>query len=289
VLGCLYELHSSITQALERLTAQLRVDEYALLSDEAGLADLFFLPLRISKILGAVALERILVDALASANHPRHAFMFHADLAENLNQYLGSFVAVCEEQSPYLFLASCAMDNLEIDSFFGLYVGCVTNDFINNKGRVAPFHVSGEDVSHFLMARATGEYETNRGIIARPSELASVLFYINARWGLDDVVDPYLRDLDHLDMNFFICDDDRAWACERVPIGRNVTLRLGNDFAYDLFNLADFRRLFSTRVICEAFGSCDVHRALLACATFSLGDRVPWQLSATGSKARMPI
>ncbi len=281
-LSCLDELHSSMTQALEQVAEQLRIDEYALLSDEAGLADLFFLPLRISRILGAVALNKILMDALSSANYTCRAFAFDAHLAENLSRYLGSFVAVCEEQAPYLFLASCAIDASEMDSFLSLYMGCITNDFMNNKGRVAPFHVSGEDISHFLKARATGEYKTDRDVIARPSELASVLFYINACWGLDDVVDPYLRYLDHLDINFFVCDDDSTWACERVPIGRNVTLRLGNDAGYEFFNLSDFRDLFGTRVICQAFESCDVHRALLACATFSFGDRVPWQLSTTG-------
>lgn len=287
VFSCLDELHSSITQALERLTEQLRIDEYALLSDEAGLADLFFLPLRMSTILGAVALEKILVDALPSANQSCPAFASHAHLAESLNWYLGSFVAVSEEQAPYVFLASCAVDATGMDCFLNLYIGCITNDFINNKGRVAPFHLSGEDISHFLNARASGEYGTDRDVIARPSELASVLFYINACWGLDDAVDPYLRDLDHLDINLFVCDDDSTWACERVPIGRNVTLCLGNDTGYEFFNLSDFRVLFGTRVICQNLKNCDLHRALVACATFSFGDRVPWQLSTAGAKASM--
>jgi hypothetical protein len=102
---------------------------------------------------------------------------------------------------------------------------------------------------------------------------------------MDEEVDPYLEQLDHLPLNIYIPSSLYDFANEHMEDGVNVTMQIGAETGFGLFCLEDLRNLYAR--FCTprlqqqtAFADDDV-RAAAMLASLVNPDRVPWHKCAS--------
>jgi len=66
-------------------------------------------------------------------------------------------------------------------------------------------------------------------LLARPTELGTVLLRVAHLFGLDDTIDYALAEIDHLSINAYLADDFTQFGTDRIPGGTNATYRIGHD------------------------------------------------------------
>ncbi len=266
--------------AFEKLEADLMEDS-ALLGSCSGLNDLYCLPIRISKILGWMALiKKIQSDLGASEILPDDRT---ATILEKItSNYTLSFVCVSDEQAPYLMLFSQMRGIAEQNETFLFPMRCYLNDFIERKGKVAVSNISGKDVLNYLIGRRNNNYSGITDILAQPSELLSVLLNAAACASMDGEIDPYMQKIDHLPFNIFLAEDVSTFSEARIENGTNITMTIGSEAGAGVFTLDDFRQNFanicSPRIQSLRNDKKPETIIAVALASFMIPDRVPWVL-----------
>jgi hypothetical protein len=266
--------------AFDKLVRDLE-DPNALLSKRSELSDLYFLPIRISKILGWLALIQKIQLELGLDERIIDKLVVEA-LEKISKQFDPSFVCVSNEQSPYLMLYTQMRDFLDKNETFLIPLKSYFKDFIKRNGVIATSFISGEDVLVYLLCRSSNYYADCGDILENPSELLSVILNAAGDVGMDDEIDPYMKYIDHLTFNIFLPEDISVYSEERILNGVNVTMQVGSETGSGVFTVDDFRRNFAQ--FCnpkiEALRNDKKKETLIATAfaSFMLPDRVPWHL-----------
>lgn len=271
-------LLQSAVKAFDELAAAL-TDENALMSQRSGLNDLYFLPVRISKVLGWLALiekAQVVVgkDKLVDQSKIK-------ELIKNISaHYPLSFTCVSDEQAPYLLLYTQMQGFKDKDETFLFPIRCYINNYINQKGKLARSDASGEDVLNYLISRWNGDYTDITEVLSYPSELLSVLLDAAANTGMDDEINPHLRHIDHLSFNIFIPDKISTFADHYIENGINITMEIGSESGKGVFTLDDFRNNFksfcSQRIRTLQNEKKTEISIAMALASFMMPNRVSW-------------
>lgn len=256
------------------------LNEYhTLLSSHSGLNDLYMLPVRVSKVLGWMALIKK-IEVTLGANQVIPTERVIAILDKIAEHYVASFVCVSDQQAPYLWLYSQMEGIEEQNESFLLPIRCYLNDFIENKGQITIPNISGEDVLNYLISRESNNYTSVRDVLSHPSELLPVLLVSAAASSMDEEIDPYMKKIDHMPFNFFLVEDVTTFANERIDNGTNITMQIGSELGAGVFTLEDFRQNFSNICVPRIQASRDGKKPetiiAMALASFMLPDRVSW-------------
>jgi hypothetical protein len=273
-------ISQSASRNFEMLEADL-TEHNALMSNRSGINELYALPIRISKILGWMALvQKIQVNlgVVEIISDTRIKFI----LGEISKNYSSSFVCVSDEQAPFLMLFSQMKGFAEGDEIFLSPLRYYLNDFIQRKGKIASSNISGEDVLQYLICRNVNDYTSIRHVLAQPSELLSVLLDAANNGNMDDEVDPFMQKIDHLSLNIYIAEDISTFSEVCIESGINITMQVGGEVGAGVFTIRDFRENFANTCIphIEILQKDKKPETLVATglASFMMPDRVPWGL-----------
>ncbi len=274
------EFLEALSLTRRTLREQLNEDRFALLSDRHGIANLFFLPVRVSRILGWLAVG----IRLSSRDHHRRA-----DVIEETNAILNLIVAenvtalstVSDEQAPYLLILSSVLTEVGWHTLNELVLSCYYCSIIECRGAVARPAATGEDAFHYTMALGLHPESIEHSLRASPSQLLAVLLFCGARAELDDVWDLDLALLDHQEGYVFLPSNYQSFAQTTVETGTNKVLSVGRN----VFCLHDVREFELSAVrpdLEEATKDLDVTSSALALfAALLMPDRVPLHMLDT--------
>ena len=272
-------LYAEAHQVLAQLEDQLETDHYGLLG-RGGLADLYYLPVRLARILGWVGLL-MQISVLAVRGAPPLAQLREL-VGSLLRKYGNSMVAVGEDQASalLLFLAQCKRHGW-IDEAEEV-VGRLYYDFNENYGRVLINEPSATDIVDYLLVKNDRPLNLQASYVQAPSELFSVILMGAAMFDLDVEIDFTLIQIDHAAFSFYIPSSYIEFWREDMETGMTIVFQLGHGLTagHGVWNIQDMRRAWRHDIeplVKAAHADCD-ETDLVAAALMSLvlPDRLAW-------------
>jgi hypothetical protein len=271
-------LQKQMNETFNVMETSLTLDRGALLNRNNPLPDLYYLPLRITKILGWAGLSALLskiFDPIGKAEPERFTFV-----SALLNMYPCAFAAVSDEQAPplYIFLKTCQIfGKTEIaEAVLNRYFF----SFAERKGKLARTESDGIRALKFICSLGPPEFRDAEWRPANPSIFLPVLLWFGRRFNLDSLWD--LKSLDRLHTSFFIPEDYRNFG-DKVIDGVNYNNQIG----FGIWRLADFEREFNAAVVnhSHTFQLNDEGLILALIASLLFPDRLPLLLEVRENKA----
>lgn len=239
----LSEAAQAQAQARHWLLETLPNDPYALLSGDGGVAELYFLPLRLSRVLGwlaaGVEIDRLCGTPSAVADQELQGI---AQLI--LHQYAPSLIARSDSQAGLVWTFSQVAQSRGWSELAAQVLGCYFLGFVDSNGVIARPSLSGADAFYFLLGLSQGSQHVEHRFRAIPTQFLSTLLLAGGAFSLDNEWDPDLRRLDHHSGYVFIPEDYRDFAADRIEHGRNFAFEIG----LDVWTLADFRAYWAAHV-----------------------------------------
>jgi hypothetical protein len=254
------------------LLVSIKSENYTLLSKVGIMADLYYLPMRISKILGWIGLSVVAESLIPELNDGNDSMRFLL-ASELVNRYADSLVAVSDEQasSLYVFLKACLLKNqTELAEQVTTHYFA---SFADKRGNVNRAGTDGVQAYRYILSLGPEEFRPQDWRPANPSHLLPVLLLFGQRLGLSGVWD--LRAIDRVFGAFFIPTNYRKFGRKVIDQGMNYTQQIG----FGLWSLSDFNKEFE-RAIKEGFlpdtlGFCNEGAALCTISSLLFPDRLP--------------
>ena len=207
-----------------QLLISIKADPRFLVNKLSAEADLYYLPLRITKMLGWIGLSVVLEALIPRVSTTAESVRL--DLASLIvERYDRSIVAVSDEQAAplYMFMKACLLKgwNELAEQVTNLYFG----SFASRKGNVARVGADGAAALRYILSLGRQEYRPNDWRPANPSHLLTVLLMCGGKLNLGTTWD--LRALDRLSTAFFIPSNHREFGREVIEQGMNYTHQIG--------------------------------------------------------------
>lgn len=221
-------LAGRICELLLELAAEMEAEKYALLSTRGGLADFFYLPIRITKLLGWFGAAHYIYRQIKREDRfPKDKFSHVLRLM--IDNYAGSIVAISDKQAPDVALALSAISDLGLREEGESILGMLFSSVCDSHGKVADNHLAPEDVLQFVLSRHRDDFSGSPMVLARPSELIAVLLRSSTLFDLAVVFDEALEDLDHTAINAYVAEDYARFSDRYISSGNNLGFRIGHD------------------------------------------------------------
>ena len=257
------------------LTDAIESDYLALCDRVNVLPELYYLPLRITKILGWIGFEILTAEFLSDHRDGDDGVRF--DLASQiLKNYEPSFVAVSEEQAPFLYVFLKACELKKEDELAEQVVNYYFASFAAKAGNIARAETDGATAYLYMRSLGPPEHRPQHWRPANPSSLLAVLLLFGAKLKLQSSWD--LRALDHRSSGFFIPSSYLDFDREVIEHGMNFTSRIG----HGVWTVRDFETEFE-RAMQVSFPSATSElskECVVLCTAASLlfPDRLPFLL-----------
>lgn len=269
------EVLKAILHANARLISGLSADRFALLSSRnVGLADLYFLPLRVSQVLGWAAAGPYI--AQTEEQRQQAVDQLKVLLPLIIEQYEGSFVALNDLQASAWCVCLAQASELGMMEEGERLAGLLFYSLTKSGGRVARCDLPAEDALGYLLAKAADDYSGAVELIARPVETITVLLKAARLFELEEVFDEALWRLDGVSFSAYVPAELAHFNQESMSGGKNFVWTIG----HDVFQTRNF---LATCPSMMPVPSTVVAKALSVISALTLPDRQPLFLLDTCS------
>ncbi len=259
----------------QNMLESFKNEQPPLLSNIGVLADLYYLPLRITKLLGWLGLS-ILSQVLMPDTYDGQDQLRFSLATSLVDRFADSIVAVSDEQasSLYVFLQACILKGQRelAKRVLMLYFA----SFAAKRGNVTRVGCDGLQALRYIRSLGPDEHRPYDWRPANPSMLLPVLLLFGSKLGMGSNWD--LRALDRLYSGFFLPANYREFGQNVIEEGMNHTHQLG----FGIWSIADFMKEFGRITI---GGSTSDTRnfskegtALCTIASLLFPDRLPLSL-----------
>jgi hypothetical protein len=222
------EIIDQTLNATNSTVTALRANRFALLGGRGGLSDLFYLPYRISKILGWSGTAVYLSQILGIAKHGiEKVFIELLDLI--ICHYSTAVTAMTDAQAPFLAIALVTIKKLGAMEQGETLTSLMFSSLLECKAKVARRNIEAYKVFQYLRLRSLGELAKEPSLIAQPSELLMVTLKSSSLFELQDTFDEEMYELDHVFCFAYIPDDYSKFGREIMTGGENATYLIGHD------------------------------------------------------------
>lgn len=241
-----------------------------------GLADFYYLPIRISKIFGWIG-AYLHFSRLLSDEDVNDAILAENLISKLVEEYSACCFFINDCQSPFVLTALSATKDFNlIDSGLNLF-GLYSSQIFKDAGKIAHSRLERERVYDFLKNRSLSP-ESLITCFANPSEAISVILKMANEFDLADTIDPYMAAIDHVSHFVFIPDSYRDFSRQTIESGRNHGFQVG----HGIWTTADFEERWRAGCMHQmssdaSLSSTSVRLASL-CAALIFPDRTPWFL-----------
>ena len=254
----------------------LEMDEGTLF--DAGFADLYLLPIRLTRILGWSAVYMVLAEKLGHHDNGPAIDVVRFVLKTLIALYPLSFSAISDSQTPYLaaFMAQVIKRGWieECEFIFGSFL----SSFLHVKGQITSSDIADEKIAEYIFCRGRNDDYSTLGYsaLSKPSEMLTLLLLFSSLAGLEDVTDPYLESIDHLTFNMFVPTTYKDFALCTIP-GFNHTYQIGHgvwkvsDF---VSHLPELKKDVSKDAVIQGKNM----QVMCTSTSFIFPDRCPWFL-----------
>ncbi|GAA0766188.1 caspase family protein [Ideonella azotifigens] len=273
------EVAKALLDANARLISSLSADRFALLSSRnGGLADLYFLPLRVSQALGWAAAGPYV--ARTEEQRAQAVDQIKVLLPLILEHYERSLVALNDSQASAWCICLAQASEVGLMDEGERLAGLLFYSLAASGGRVARGDLPAEDALAYLLAKMSGDYSGVAELIERPMATIAVLLKAARLFDLDEVFDEALWRLDGVSLSAYMPANLAHFNDEVMRGGENVVWAIGRD----VFRTTDFLATWPSMMPAPATA---VTKALSVLAALTLPDRQPWfLLDATTSDER---
>ncbi|UVL37134.1 caspase family protein [Pseudomonas sp. B21-041] len=242
-----------------------------------GIPDLFYLPQRISRILGWIG------AGLFIAKQYGLDVTVIRDLSAKFSRYIAdhyaaSAVGMSESETP--FLAAFLLSSVEhgdteiceqiISSFY--------NALIESDGALARADLSSNKVFGYLRARENNNLPSQREFSSHPSESLAFVLLMGEVLSLQDLIDFNLEHLDHSHLNIFIPNDHSQFSLPCIENGLNHVFQIG----HGVWGVSDLVSRWRTSCAPQFASDTSLRFAEVKvgalCSSLIFPNRVPWFL-----------
>jgi hypothetical protein len=221
------EIVTADTEAWQRLSTSLVTDRFAICDRHYPNAELYLLPIRITKVLGWIGWNTIAEHLVPSIENGGEEMRFElaSQIVEN---YESSFVAVSDAQSPclYVFIKACLLrGQMDLASkVVNLYYGSLSE----RRGNITDAMPDARRVLSYLKSIGFCGMDNKRWRPANPIALLSVLLLAGKTMGITSGWS--LRSLDRKYAGFYIPNDYLTFGKKIMDDGTNYLRKVGFDF-----------------------------------------------------------
>jgi hypothetical protein len=239
----LNEAGQAQAQARQWLLAALPGERFCLLSDGNGLADLYYLPLRLSRILGwlAVGLEIDRMGGRSSAIADQEVKLISELIVE---EYSPSLLPVSDTQSAFILAWFEAARRRGWTELTEQVIGCYFSGFLDSRGAIASPDLSAKNAFYFVLGLSQGGERVDYRYRANPTQLLPTLLLCGTAQDMDAEWDPEVKRIDHETGYVFVPASFRDFPNSMIENGRNFAFQIG----HDVWTLADFRAFWKLNV-----------------------------------------
>ena len=181
-----------------------------------------------------------------------------------------------ESQGPLLGLLFIGWKNFgnlqEIEKVFGLYI----SDHWSTGGFILNDKCNEEQILEHLKARAEQRSQKVDDGIARPNTTLPILMLSASALGLEDLIEPYLSELNGLYISIFIPSNGNDFGAKTIRTGCNLTKKVGTN----LYSCSSYLQEMAGDIV--GYDNTDIYslRGFVKClATFVWRDRFPLYVS----------
>lgn len=257
------EIASDAVTVIEEIADQLDEYKYSLIGN-TGSAELYFLPIRISKLIGWAGFS------LSVLTSPPPASVINI-LDHILQTYPLSCAAISEQQAPFLVIGAKAFFTTTAHDKLETILGLMFNDLTSHRGVLADSRLPPSEVIEFLLRRREAKFDGWRWL-ANPSSLSFAILLCGALYGLSDEFDVGLEDLDHCAIGAFVPLSYGSFFEARIEEGANLIFRVGHDF----WRMDELTQHWNSTQ--HPSSSNEGESLLAALCSMLFPDRVPWLL-----------
>lgn len=265
----LIETSLALFRANSLLINNISSDDYALLSDQGGVSDLYQLPMRIAKVLGWAGVS-IFICA-DDEQFAKASSQFAVILRLILEKYSGSVVALSDAQAPFWSVALLSAAKLGLKEEGEQLAGLIFHSLIQCEGKLARWDLSPDKTFDYLFARKENNYSGCMDLVERPIETLTVLLKTASLFDLGCVFDESLWKLDGVSLSAYIPNKYEDFGVFMMKSGRNFIWSVGED----VFKTEDLEAMWPD-VNPNIESSFTDILAIVASLLFS--DRQPWFL-----------
>jgi hypothetical protein len=250
------------------------IDAYESALVTAGLGDLYWLPIRISKLLGWAGFA-VHARRLSGHDTQQAAAQLENLYSRIIESYSLSLVSMSECQTPYILTALTASEHVGLGDCGERLLGHMFSSAVSCRGHVARVDLDPAKVLSYLVARGNPHDEPNFDLVAQPTELVVTLLRSSRLFGLTDEFDLSLQLLDHLQMNAYLPDSYLTFGQEQITGGLNAVFQVG----HDVWRIAELEAAWPD--FPSPVGPGQAMTVILASLLFP--DRTPWFLLPTAT------
>jgi hypothetical protein len=237
IVVALREMLATDLNIWRELLASIKTDEFALCDRMGLMAELYYLPLRITKTLGWIGLGIVIESLLPELADGNDDVRFDL-ISQILERYESSFVAVSEAQAPfvYVFMEACLLKNKRklAERVANLYFGSLAE----KSGNITRVETDGRTALRYIRSLGPQEYRPNDWRPASPLCLLAVLLRYGAKLKLETTWN--LLALDRKFCSFYIPADFLDYGKKVIEEGMNYTNQIG----FVVTNVSDFNNEF---------------------------------------------
>lgn len=269
---------ASIGEATDQLLAQITDNTYALLSNDGGIAEYYFLPLRLMSLLGwlgaAIHIQATSGESTAVIA-PKATDLVRLIIAH----YSNSIVPVSDEMAPFYVSFAATADVLGCEEELEAISGLLLRTLHQRRGCIADPGLSGEDALRFLTAVTEGRCDDFRNILANPTSLLPAVLLAMDRSGLADIADGAMKGFDHININIFVPNDFGKFGAGLIEDGTNFSLNIGHT-VFSVGDLVAEWLKIEAHLNADAILASPAVRISSVLASLLRPDRVAWFLLA---------
>jgi hypothetical protein len=242
-----------------------------------GIPDLFYLPQRISRVLGWIGAALYIAKQynLDIAELRVLGVKFNGYVSDH---YAASATGMSEAEIPFLaafLLTANEQGDIEICE---LIISSLYNALIENDGALARADLAPNNVLGYLHARANNDVETLREFSSHPSEALAFVLLMGEVLSLQDLINCNLEYLDHSHLNVFIPNDHTQFSLPCIENGLNHVFQIGHG-VWEVKDLVSrWRTSCAPQLALDASLKTAEVKIGALCSAFIFPNRIPWYL-----------
>jgi hypothetical protein len=219
-------IHKGAKDVCDHLLESIRV-ESGLIELGQGMGDLFFLPIKITKILGWLGIFKTIST---DANEKLVNELIRVILSKNES----AVALVSDEQAAPLMVIFESCYESELHEDMQLLLTLLYDDFSGKQGNALRMTSSSHQQLDYILALAKMK-QLDTEPLAKPSLLLTMLFYHGLKY--ERISEWHLLPFDNKHTNVFLPECYSSTLCRNIERGVNVHLKIGGD----IFNLNEFK------------------------------------------------
>ena len=267
------ELGLHVEAAIQDIINAIDKYQYSLVT--GGLGDLYYLPIRLSKLVGWSGFAVHARLAASQEAGPAKTGLSGL-LVKIFETYSLSLTVMSDCQAPDLISAVTACVRVDLIADAERLLSHYFSSAVSCGGKVACADLDPSKVLSYLLMRSGAPTECESKVTAQPSELVLALLRLSRLTGLADEFDLALAELDHLALNAYLPDDYRQFGAEHITTGVNAVFHVG----HDIWCVSDLEAAWPPFPLPSTLGVSMT--CLLASLIFP--DRSPWFLLSIPSE-----